>query len=628
MNGVYIMNSGLYPSVFRPLQVKEIKPEGWLLNQLKIQAAGLSGNLDKFWPDIKDSQWIGGKAEGWERVPYWLDGFIPLAWLLNDEDMKDRARRYISYIIEHQAADGWICPESNGNRQTYDVWALLLILKVLVLYHDATRDSRIEEVVRKALLALERHIDMSTLFNWGQTRWYEGLISVWWLYERTGEEWLLDLAGKLNCQGFDWFSLFKRWPYKKPNARGHWSQMSHAVNYAMMLKAGVLLWRLTGAQDHLDAAEGMVNLLDEYHGMVTGVFTGDECLAGTSPVQGTELCAVGEYMYSLEQLVAVTGRAHWGDRLEKIAYNALPATFSPDMWTHQYVQQVNQVECSRHENPIFTTNSGESHLFGLEPNYGCCTANLSQPWPKFALSTFMRSTDGLAAVVYAPCTVNTVIKGIKVSVTLETDYPFSDTLIFKVKPESQVEFPMYLRIPEWAQNAAIEIDGNRLTVKTGYFHKLNKKWEGEISFTLRLPMKPMLVSRPENLYAVTCGPLVYSIPIGERWVQINKNIPGREFPHCDYEIYPTTPWNYALCIDKANVESMLKLESYPVGDCPFSPEGAPAAIRVKGRKVDWIMENKSAAPSPRMDWISDDTEELLLIPYGCTNLRMTEMPLV
>ena len=140
---------------FKPFTVKEIKPEGWLLNQLRIQASGLSGNLDKFWPDIKDSKWIGGQAEGWERVPYWLDGFIPLAWLLDDEDMMERATYYINCIIDGQAEDGWICPDDTGDRSRYDVWAKLLVLKVLVVYYEATEDKRIEDVVRKALKALD-----------------------------------------------------------------------------------------------------------------------------------------------------------------------------------------------------------------------------------------------------------------------------------------------------------------------------------------------------------------------------------------------------------------------------------------------------------------------------------------
>ena len=89
---------------------KEIKPAGWMLRQLEIEANGQSGNLDKMWPDVRDSAWIGGTCEGWERVPYWLDGFIPLAYLLDSDDMKARAKKYVDAIIERQCEDGWICP--------------------------------------------------------------------------------------------------------------------------------------------------------------------------------------------------------------------------------------------------------------------------------------------------------------------------------------------------------------------------------------------------------------------------------------------------------------------------------------------------------------------------------------
>ena len=89
---------------------KEIKPGGWLLRQLRAQAQGLCGHLHEIWPDIRDSAWIGGNREAWERVPYWLDGFIPLAFLLDDESMKATARKYVAAILARQEADGWICP--------------------------------------------------------------------------------------------------------------------------------------------------------------------------------------------------------------------------------------------------------------------------------------------------------------------------------------------------------------------------------------------------------------------------------------------------------------------------------------------------------------------------------------
>ena len=163
-------------SVFRPLTTRRLKPEGWLKRQLEIQAEGLSGHLDLIWPDIRESKWIGGDQDGWERVPYWLDGFIPLAFLLDDEGLKRRAERYVDAILDGQAEDGWICPCSLAEREHYDVWPAFLICKVLVLYESCTGDSRIEQAVYRAMKQLLGHIASHTLFNWAAARWYECLI--------------------------------------------------------------------------------------------------------------------------------------------------------------------------------------------------------------------------------------------------------------------------------------------------------------------------------------------------------------------------------------------------------------------------------------------------------------------
>ena len=92
--------------VFSPLPIGAITPLGWLARQLRIQADGLSGHLDEFWPDIKDSAWIGGPSKSRERMLYWLDGMIPLAWILSDEPLKKRIAGYLDYIITHQRDDG------------------------------------------------------------------------------------------------------------------------------------------------------------------------------------------------------------------------------------------------------------------------------------------------------------------------------------------------------------------------------------------------------------------------------------------------------------------------------------------------------------------------------------------
>ncbi|MDW7655780.1 MAG: glycoside hydrolase family 127 protein [Bacillota bacterium] len=615
---------------FTKMDFADIKPTGWLKNQLQIQADGLSGHLHEFWPDIADSQWIGGKADGWERVPYWLDGYIPLAYLLQDKDMIDVALSYVNAILDQQSADGFLCPAAVTDRSRYDVWSVFLILKVLVLFHDITGDSRIEPCVARAFEALSAHLDQQTLFNWGQMRWFECLIPLGWLYQRRQEDWILRLYQKLATQGFDWKGLFRDWPYKA--ARKSWGWDNHVVNNAMVVKAGQLMWQFSGDVEDRALPERMYRLLMDYHGMATGVFSGDECLAGQSPVQGTELCAVVELMYSFEELLQLTGDPVWGDRLERVAFNALPATFSPDMWTHQYDQQVNQVQCSKQENPVFFTNGSDANLFGLEPNYGCCTANLSQGWPKLTRHTFFRDDEGFVSAVLAPSRIESAYQGKNLSIELVTDYPFSDELKYIVHAEEPVNFSLKIRIPAWAEGARLTWNGRDghpdEQPVAGCFHAVRATWSGRTDITVKLPMQPQLESRPGGLFAVTRGPLVYALPVQERWVLTNTELPYREYPHCDYEVYPESAWNYGLIVDEQDLAGGISFEQKPVGQCPFSPDGAPVVAHVKARKVAWTKNDGVCAPAPDLSQVSEETEEIRLIPYGCTNLRLTEMPLL
>jgi hypothetical protein len=66
--------------------------------------------------------------------------------------------------------------------------------------------------------------------------------------------------------------------------------------------------------------------------------------------------------------LAVFGSAGTGERIEKIAFNALPGTVNDDMWARQYDQQSNQVQCSLNSKP-WTPNSIESNFYGLEPHF-------------------------------------------------------------------------------------------------------------------------------------------------------------------------------------------------------------------------------------------------------------------
>ena len=589
---------------------KEIKPEGWLRRQLTIQAEGLSGNLHKIWPDIRDSAWVGGKCEGWERVPYWLDGFIPLAYLLENEEMIATVKMYIEAILSKQQESGWICPCKENEIPKYDTWALQLICKTLKVYYDCSGDERIPDVVYRVMKNYYNLLKTGkiSLFGWGKYRWFESFISLNFLYKKYGEEWIKDLGKIIKEQGFDYNTTVEKW--KKPSHK--WQMITHIVNMTMMLKSEAVSHALLD-EEYTDNAEKLRTILDKYNGTVFEGFTGDEVLAGIDPTRGTELCAVVEQMYSYEEIFAHTGENKWAERLEVLAFNALPATMSEDMWTHQYVQQVNQIACKKTRliSP-FGTNGPEAHLFGLEPNYGCCTANFSQGWPKLALCPFMHKGNAIINAVMLP----SLLKDEGVTIRLETEYPFKNKMHYYIDAEKDFDF--VIRIPSFAEK--LKVNGEEKEVKELEFEIKQGKTEIEVEFS----SVPVFKKRPNDLYALKMGSLVFSVPVDyeKKMKEYTKKGVERKFPYCDYEFIPETPWNYGF----ADTEFEVKYNG--VGDVPFSQKNPPVTIKTKMQKINWGLKfpfKSVCASVPKSRKPISLPEEIELCPYGCARLRMTEM---
>jgi len=619
----------LQPTVFRPLPLGRIKPTGWLREQLKTQAAGLSGHLDEFWPDIKESAWIGGKAEGWERVPYWLDGLVPLAFLVDDLQLQAKVKRFVDYILDHQQVDGWLGPIGDvAGHQPYDVWPLFPLFKALTQYQEATGDPRVVPALLRCARKIEQVIDQKPVYSWAKMRVADLAISMVWLYAKTGETWPLELARRAFAQSHDWRAQFDDFKFTG-KTQSKFELDTHGVNTAMALKYGGIRYLLSGDPRDKNAVFSTLDLLDKHHGQATGIFTCDEHLAGRSPSQGTELCTVVEAMYSLECLSAVTGDARLGDRLEQLAFNALPATFKKDMTAHQYDQQCNQVVCSKAGEHVYVNNGPDSNLYGLEPNFGCCTANLHQGWPKFASSLWMRSADGgLAAIAYAPCVVETQIQGKPVEIQVTTEYPFRDTIQIAVTVPEEMSFPLHLRVPAWTKHMTMTLTSRNESVELGLgepgrFFSFKRQWVGTTKLALGLPMSVRLYHGFNNAVAIERGPLVYALKIGAEWKKVKDN---PQF--ADWEVDPTTPWNYALEIDRDQPSRSVTFEEYPLGLPPFSAESWPLIAKVKGRRYSgWGLEKGAAAPPPAGPVQSTaPLEELTLVPYGCTDLRITEFP--
>lgn len=610
-------------ALFQELPLGAIQPAGWLRDQLRLQADGLTGHLDELWPDVgPTSAWLQGNGEDWERGPYYCDGLLPLAYLLQDEQLIAKAQHWIEATFASQQESGQFGPLTND-----DWWSRMVMLKVLVQYYGATHDVRVLPFMTRYFQYQLAGLPERQLRDWGKMRGAENLLCIYWLYEHSPEPFLLELAEIIFAQSFDWENYLTEFPCKERETVIN--LLTHVVNVAMGLKFPALSYVRDGQARHLQAIRQAIANLMQYHGQVHGMFSGDEHLSGLEPTQGTELCAVVEMMFSLEQIIRIYGEGEFADRLETLAYNALPATITADMRAHQYDQQPNQVLCTIAPRN-WVSNGDASNIFGLEPNFGCCTANMHQGWPKFTQSLWMTTQEGgIAAIAYAPCTVTTRLNdGTEVTIEERTTYPFEETVRFTLHLSKSTAFPLQLRIPEWCEHPSLSLNGQAVEISkvSKGFITLHHIWSEGDTLELVLPMKVRIIERPHQAVGVALGPLVFALQIDEEWTRI----PGSA-GFGDWEIRPQSPWNYALQLARGDVNIDFRVErSSSVHTVPFAKEQAAVRIHATAHRLpQWQIVNNSAGPIPTSPIKSvSDSEKILLIPYGCARLRLAEFPLV
>ncbi len=622
----------LQPNAFDPLPLGAVHPKGWLLKQEEIQAAGLTGHLDEFWNDVgPNSGWLGGTGESWERGPYYLDGLLPLAYQLQNPKLIQKARRWVDWSLNSQRTDGQFGPPKND-----DWWPRMVMLKVLTQYAEVSGDPRVIPFLTKYFAYELRELPNRPLKDWGKYRWQDNVYTVIWLYNRTGDKSLLALAKLLHGQGYDWEAQFANFRYTKKETREDLglgpkgpppdaAMQTHGVNNAMALKVAPVWWLVSGNAQDRGALDRQLAMLDRYHGLPNGMFSGDEHFAGLDPSQGIELCAVVESMFSYEEDFAILGDARLSDRLERVSYNALPATLSNDMWSHQYDQQPNQIACTRAHRQ-WSTNGNDSNLFGLEPNFGCCTANLHQGWPKFVSSLWMATQDGgLVTTAYAPSEVRAKVKGANVTIEEATEYPFRGDVRFTIHCGSAATFPLLVRMPGWASGVAIGINGGPTkTVAAGELHNgfytLRRTWRDGDVVNLAFALQPSVSHWFHNSVVFEQGPLVFSLPLDGQWSEL-KNYAQKSG---DWQVTSAKNWNFAVepgaCTAQAAQTS--------IGNTPFDVTHPAITLTVEGRKLpQWTVSQNSAGPLPLSPVNSTEPlQKLTLVPYGAAKLRITAFP--
>lgn len=659
-----------------PAPLGSVSPRGWFLRELIVQKRGLTGHIDEIWEDLgKNSGWLGGTGENWERGPYYLDGLVPLAYLLQDDALKQKAQPWIEWMLTSQHDDGFFGPADN-----LDWWPRMVALKVLTQYAEATGDPRVIPFLDRYFRFQLQTLPAQPLSMWAAARGQEQLLPMLWLYRKTGEPYLLELATLLRKQSYDWGGFFTHFPYEKTThaylsrplfmaakrvtliqdwtakrikkvrvkqgkpstppkpktadeiEKGNASpflqafHQTHGVNLAMALKMPALDALFGGDADGLTAVVAGFDAIERYHGLANGLFSGDEHLNGRSPAVGAELCLAAELLFSLEALLAATGDSRYAERFEAIVYNAWPATFTPDLCAHQYVQQVNQTEVSRKKRGWYDAYN-EANLFGLAPNFGCCAANMHQGWPKLAGVLAMATTNGIALPVYAPFSATLDVHGTTVHLSEETNYPFGGEIhikIEKIENESQsLEFTFRLRLPDWAEEYSLLYNGTQTEVenKDGYL-LLQRAFSAGDQITLSLLLKLRLVPEASGGVTVHYGALLLALPIAAG-TRIVRGTP----PFADYEFLPRGEWKFG--IGEYSLVNAVVTQAEP-GELPFDTAQPPLIVRLPlAPAPQWKRRQNSAGPVPEpFNAAKNEYIPQKLIPYGCTQLRIAQFPIV
>jgi hypothetical protein len=624
----YIKNrTPLAETPFTPLPIGSVRAEGWLLEQLRLQKEGLTGHAESLYDGAGDlgagSDWLGGTGDSWERVPYYVKGLIALAYVLDDQSLKEKAQKWIDWSLDTQQQNGFFGP--SGNR---DWWARMPMLYAIRDYYEATNDDRVIPFFTKYFQYQNNTLDSQTLSSWGKSRAGDNIEIVFWLYNRTGEAFLLELADRLKNQAYNWTDILTNNLF---NQFGTDFQPKHNVNIPQAMKMPAIYWQKSQLQADRDAYfHGREHLLCE-HGQAHGMQSGNEMLAGKSSLTGLELCSVVEQMQSNETVQMILGDASIGDQLEKVTFNALPGALTNDIKGLQYYQQANQV-ISKHGYYAFAQSYDNGNMPGPYSGYGCCRFDFHMGWPYFVKTMWAATAEnGLAAMVYGPCTV-TALVGDEVEVTISenTNYPFEEAIEFRLTASQAVEFPLILRIPAWCKTPQLKVNGVlQNDVEAGAFYTINRTWNNDDVVSLALPMSIQINEEVNNSVSVQRGPLVYSLKIKEDWSVRNSYENG--FREC--EVFPLSSWNYALVIDKNNPEASIQVNKSEMPENPYIQATTPVTLTVFARKLSsWIYSfNGRIATDPPFGPVETSSltvEQITLVPYGSGTLRATCLPYI
>ena len=659
----------LLPEAVLRLPYGAVKVHGWVHNMLVIESHGMIGRMDAVkngrdvvdgpadWCDYNKTAWThrgSMSANGWEELPYWLRGYVPMAYLLKNKRMMADAAHWVNGIMSTQQADGYFGPLrlKTAHNGLPSLWPNQIMLEVLQEYYADTGDNRVLRLETRYFHYLESLPPNVFSLGWGAVRWSEGIHDIYWLYNRTGDASLLKLVKTIHQHSSDWTGGVASY---------------HGVNFGEGFREPAEYYELSHNSRDLLATQKDWKMMFGLYGQVAGGGYGADENARMGyfgPRQGIETCAIVENMLSDEILTRISGNPFWADRCDRLALNMLPAAATSNMDALHYLTAPNQVQLDPGNKAPDIDDSGTMFSYSAGPVFRCCEHNFGQGWPYYNESVWLATSDnGLLANFYADSSVKTRVgNGKTVKIVETTNYPFGQSATFSIhisplQLTSAVAFPLYVRVPDWCRGATVAVNGQPLSVEAApcSYIRVQRLWKNGDKLQFTMPMHVTVhkwTTNPQarNAVSVSYGPLAYSLKIKEKW----KVYPGvSQLTH--WGVYPASPWNYGLLLDAGNPAASFKVlrdshqglaaqwsekiknnpfpESLP-GGLPLQPwtqRNVPIELQVKARRIPaWKMNKFGMIGTLHESPVISDQpiQTVTLIPMGAARLRVSMFPVI
>ena len=630
--------------VFIPMSPGAVTPTGWIKDWSEAAAKGITGHLDEY-SSVFSEAWKGhsfsavgvtSEGTGWplEQCSYWLDGAVRLAYILNDTALINKISKRLNYVVDGVLNGGqsfiyWkprsiLTDTTGGTDPSFNSWAHSHMGRALVAYYQATHDERILNALIKAYKSYPLP-DLRSGFSLTGAVNLDPMIET---YLMSGDKTILDSI----------LSFSKRASYKYVSDSWNKEEFNagHDVIYYENIRVPAMLYPWTGNKTDLDASIKAIEWGEKNHLLPVGVCSGEEALAGIGATRNVETCNVSASIWTFLWMLRITGERSYSDRIEKIFFNAASAPVSRDFSTLCYFQSLNRYNDTLPGELPYTEGRNSYKFTKLGLGALCCPGNLGRVIPNYIINMWMFTMDkGLAATLYGPCKVHArVANNVSVDIDCKTSYPFEESINMSVNPEKDIEFPLYLRIPEWCQNPEIKINETEIYLKQegDEFIKLSRVWKKNDKITLYFPMNIKVLKGRETPYpqirypwkkvkmvkdttinnlfeCVYYGPLLFSLAIMD------------ETPN---KVTPNAKFNYALDVNPNSIENQITVTRTPMpGKWDWSLD-APVQLRVKAKEFAWKPTEEQ--PLPKELVRSNKSTFINLVPYGCTKFRITMFP--